>query len=534
MRIALIYRALLAPIFGVGLCLSFAPAQAWWFAPVCLAGLWMLIETCGALAAAVIGLCFGVGWFGAGFWWMMPGIRDNSAAGVGLALALTIALVLYMSLYPAIACGLLRWLSGTDHSSDRRVRRWRCVLAAALWTLSEWARGQFFGGVPWLTTGYAQSAGPLHGLAPLIGVFGLTFVTAWMAAEFMHWLLDWTWPDTRADRLSALVRQCLFPGALLLLGGAGVLLGRIDWTEATGNMLTVRLLQGNLPQQEKFSQAGFAHALSTYETLTENSSAALTVLPETALSLEWFSLPPVVVAHWQALADQRNSTIVLGAVVALTANAERVSNSALALLPGASATPPQYGYRYDKEKLIPIGEAMPSGLEWLSSRLQLDYATFTAGTRDQPPLSLNAGKIAIGICFEDLFDTIVADKARDAGVLLNITNFAWFTHTTASAQHLQVGQMRALETGRWFMQAANTGLTALVDPHGVVRAVMPGEETGALDGSIPMRRGATPFMRWQNRPLLFFIAVLLSFALLQKYAAIGRRCGMIAVGADRK
>ena len=133
---------------------------------------------------------------------------------------------------------------------------------------------------------------------------------------------------------------------------------------------------------------------------------------------------------------------------------------------------------------------------------------------------LPKGRVAFGLCFESLFDTASAAKARDAGLLVNLTNFGWFDGTYAAAQHVQAGQLRARETGRWFVQVSNSGGTAIVSPENVIAAALPVETPSVLDGKVPMMTGVTPFMRFGNAPLLLAcLALLLSQGTLEKLAA---------------
>ncbi len=489
--------------------LSFAPANAWWFTPFCLAGLFVLLNQQAPSLSWLIGLAFGIGWFGAGFWWVAPGLNAFSQAGLWLSVALTAVLVIYMALFVATAAWALSVLpTRLSHLFSRLVRNLTC---AACWTLTEWARGQLFGGLPWLVTGYSQVPGPLAVFAPVIGVFGLTFITAFLAALIADCLVN-------AANKAALQRAgvvAAFTGVMLAALGFG--LANVQWTQDTGRTLSVRLLQGNLPQHDKFTQDGLRRALTVYGEMLQTSSTELTALPETALPIEWASLPADLRQRWQDFATVSSSAIVLG-TIASTPSADGqqsvLANSAIALVPGGGQSTDQStaNYQYNKHRLIPFGEAMPRGAEWLGRQLKLDLGSFTPGPAGQPPLVLPQAKVAMSICFEDLLDTVMADKAKAAEVILNISNFAWFAHTYAPEQHLQIAQMRALETGRWVMSASNTGVTALVDQRGQVHSRLPPNKTAYLDGQVSLFTGFTPFMQWQNLPVLALSVFMIALA----------------------
>ena len=154
------------------------------------------------------------------------------------------------------------------------------------------------------------------------------------------------------------------------------------------------------------------------------------------------------------------------------------------------------------------------GAAWLAASVKAEFGALQAGAPKQPPLRLEKGAIAFGICYESMFDVATAAKAKDANFLLNISNYAWFYGSYASDQHLQAAQVRARETGRWFGQAANGGLTALIDQRGLVRDILPMEVTGILHGDVEMREGMTPFMVLGNTPLVASCLVLLLVSLL--------------------
>lgn len=492
---------MLALVFGAAMTLSFAPTQAWWFTPICLAGLFMLADGAGAPRAGLLGLCFGLGWFGAGLWWMAAGLWRFTQAGLPLSVALCAALMLYLSLFPAAAMAL------ASRAGRGRPEALRIVLLAACFTLGEWARATFFGGMPMLATGYAHARSPLGGFAPLAGVLGLCFLNALLAAWLAHCLPQLSDAPGRA-------RWRWSPLLVLGLGLGGAALGQVEWTRPTGGTISVRLLQGNLPQQEKFTLRGLQRASETYIALVRDGQSELTVLPETALPIEWDASPPGLIAAWRALAGERNTALVIGALAASAPRANASgdgTNSALVLLPGSSA--PGYDYRYDKVHLVPMGEQVPPGASWLAASVMAEFGALQAGAPNQPPLRLKQGAIALGICYESMFDIATAAKARDANFLLNISNYAWFYGSYASDQHLQAAQVRARETGRWFGQAANGGLTALIDQRGVVRDVLPMEVVGVLQGKVEMREGMTPFMQMGNIPLVFACLAMLMLSL---------------------
>ena len=137
-------------------------------------------------------------------------------------------------------------------------------------------------------------------------------------------------------------------------------------------------------------------------------------------------------------------------------------------------------------------------------------------------MSLSEQKVAVNICYEDAFGEEIIRSLPDATLLVNISNVAWFGDSLAPAQHLQIAQIRALETGRMMLRATNTGMTAIVDTHGTIQSVLPPFTRGALRGEVIGYAGATPFVRWGNGPAitLSLVVVLLSLASLRKRNAL--------------
>lgn len=495
--------AMLALVFGAAMTLSFAPADAWWFTPWCLAGLFMLADGAGWRRGFGAGFAFGLGWFGAGLWWMAAGLERFTQAGLPLSLALTAGLCAYLALFPACAMALACKLA---QCSPGRMRAAPGVFAlAALLTVMEAARATLFGGMPMLAPGYAHAAGPLAGFAPLVGALGLTFLNAALAAALARCLPQLGTSEGRR-------RWRLLPLAVLALCLCGQALDRVAWTRDTGRVLSVRLLQGNLPQNDKFSVHGLRRAVDTYLGLIGNGNAGLTVLPETALPIEWESSPPGLVAAWRRLAREGNTALLIGAMARAPARAGASAdgtNSALVMLPDSMRE--TYDYRYDKVHLVPMVEQVPAGAAWIWRRVRAEFGSLSPGSAGQAPLRLPQGAVAIGICYESLFDTATARKAQGANLIVNISNYAWFQGSHASDQHLQAARLRARETGRWFLQSGNGGLTAAIDPGGRVRALLPRDATAVLEADVRMHEGVTPFMQLGNWPLLLACAVLLAW-----------------------
>ena len=442
-------------------------------------------------------------------------------------LLLAAALSLYFSAAGAVWVALFRRWMLSAHLNDGRLNDRRSampefkralaglLLFAALWTLAELCRGQLFTGFPWGAGGYAHLESSLAGYAPWIGVYGIGFMAACLAMGVPLLVSGLMAGRTRAW-------QMLSVGVLsvAVLVPLGLQQAAPEFTQAAGK-LKVRLLQGNIPQDEKFIPGqGVQQALSWYAEQLLANSEPLVVTPETAIPVLPQQLSP---AYWQVLKDKYappNGTAQLpvtpqAALVGIPMGGPGVgySNSVLTLGPA------DLNYRYDKHHLVPFGEYVPPFFQWFVRMMNMPLGDFA---QDRPPSSVlkwQGQRLLPQICYEDLFGEEVARyfaKPEDAPtVLVNMSNLAWFGDTTALAQHVAISRMRALEFQRPIIRATNTGLTGWVDAQGTVRESLPPFTRGALVIEFEGRSGLTPYAQWTSRwglaPLWWLCAAIVLF-----------------------
>ncbi|HRE16406.1 MAG TPA: apolipoprotein N-acyltransferase, partial [Rhodocyclaceae bacterium] len=228
-----------------------------------------------------------------------------------------------------------------------------------LWGLADGLRGVLFTGFPWLALGYSQAPGtPLAGFAPLLGVYGLSALTALAAAMLVRWRVG-------------------LP-VLLALGGTGYGLSQISWTTPVGPPVRVALVQGNVPQSLKWDPTQFYRTLRLYRDLVDAHPAQLTVLPETAAPAFLDQLPPEFLADLKRLALREQGDLILGTV---TGSPEQYWNTALTL----GASPEQ---QYSKSHLVPFGEFIPPGFRWFLQVASIPMSEFSRGPASRPPLAI--------------------------------------------------------------------------------------------------------------------------------------------------
>jgi apolipoprotein N-acyltransferase len=290
--------------------------------------------------------------------------------------------------------------------------------------------------------------------------------------------------------------------------GFGFALQKAQWTQPSGEPISVALLQGNIEQEMKFNPERYPGIFDTYARLAEGTNAKLIVLPETALPRFFHRLTPEELARLEAAARSNGGDLLLG--VPYAQSREAYYNSVVTL----GVSPQQL---YHKVHLVPFGEFIPPGWGWILEILRIPLSDFSRGSPAQPPLKVAGQRVAMNVCYEDVFGAEIAARAADATLLVNISNVAWFGDSLAPSQHLQIGRLRAIETGRMHLTATNTGITAAIDRDGRVIARLPPYTEGALEVRAQGYSGMTPYARLRDWAIL-----ALCLALLVTWTIIGR------------
>jgi len=269
----------------------------------------------------------------------------------------------------------------------------------------------------------------------------------------------------------------------------------------------------------KFAPGRFAGTLETYARLAERSQARLIVLPETAIPRFLHEVDPAYVERLERLAKSRDGDVLAG--VPVLEGGRRYYNAVVSL-----GTAPSQAYA--KSHLVPFGEFVPPGFGWIVAVLRIPLSDFARGGAAQAPLRVAGQRVAVNICYEDAFGEEIIRQLPEATLLANVSNVAWFGDSLAPAQHLRISRMRSIETGRTMLRATNTGVTAIVDPHGTVVGRLPSFTEGVLEGRVQGYAGTTPYVAAGNVPV-----VLASLGVIAAAALAGRRRAQkSSAGAD--
>jgi apolipoprotein N-acyltransferase len=491
MKLVSAHKLIIAFSFGLIAVLGFAPFSLFPLVIISLAVLFWLWEHAGTgRMAAWLGACFGFGLFSAGIGWLYIAQHDYGDMPAPMALITTILFSAFLALFPA--------LTGYVQAKLHAPRWARLTLAMpALWVLSEWVRGLLFTGFPWLTLAYSQAPiSPLVGYAPIFGVYGVSLAVA-TTAGLLAFL----------SRMQSKNQSRMALAGLLAIWLSGAVLRNIEWTQPEGGPLKVALLQGNIPQELKFQENRLSSTLETYRRLVLESDARLIVLPETALPLMRHTLPKDYIDTLSKHAIKNNGDILIGS---FESNDNLYYNAVF-----TAGTASSQSYR--KNHLVPFGEFIPLRpvLAWIINELlNIPMSDLMRGGEQQPVLHIAGQRIAVQICYEDVFGEEVIHYLPEASLLINVSNDAWYGESHAAMQHLQIAQMRALETGRMVLRATNTGVTSIIKRDGTIQQILPQHKEGTLTGSVQGYAGSTPYVFYGNVVILAFLMAMLGMAKL--------------------
>ena len=518
-------RILIAFLAGASSALALPPTDVWPVPFITFPVLVWLVDGAaagrlgGVLAAATAGWWFGFGYFLAGLYWVGHAFLVDAKTFGWLLPFAVIALPAGMALYTALGLALARliWTRGAAR-----------VLALAIsLTLAEWLRGHLFSGFPWNVYGYALIS-PLwlaQGAA-LIGIWGLTFLAVAIYAS----------PAVLADHRSETKRPWLAPALSVAVIAALAIYGAIRLNRTPTEYVDgvrLRIMQPNLQQDEKFNYAQKQQVMSRYLALSDRASGPQSTGVRDVTHLIWpeSAFPFFLTREADALAQiagllPKGTVLITGAVrPPETKPGEpiiRAYNSIYAIDHDGSIVSV-----YDKVHLVPFGEYLP--FQDLLERLGLVQLTkvrggFIAGDRRRNQHVPGAPTFLPLVCYEIIFpgDAVprseragwlydhlgryvdwpfVAGSGERPGWLLNLTNDGWFGASAGPYQHFQQARVRAIEEGLPLVRAANTGISAVVDPLGRVIASLPLGTEGVLDAPLPQAISPTTYARAGDGPL---------------------------------
>lgn len=477
---AIVFVAAFAQSISVGwpFDAGFVQGQTFWPLQTAAMAAFMVVlaQATTPASAARLAWAFATLWLSTTFWWLYVAMHTYGGLPALLAIAAVVALAAALGGYYAFA--VWAWRKWCPKLSTLAIGAF-----ASTWLMAEMARGTWLTGFGWGAVGYAHVDGPLSAYLPWVGSYGVSGLAAVWAAVWARAWIQRTW-----------VAAVLVSAVLCI---PSVLPDRLNEFTSPTNTLQVTLLQGNIPQDEKFETgSGVPVALRWYRDALNQRTGDLVVAPETAIPLLPQQLPD---GYWDTMTDrftQGTQSALIG--IPLGSFKTGYTNSVIGITPGA-----QKIWQYDKHHLVPFGEFIPPLFKWFTQLMNIPLGDFNRGPLGQASLPVRGERVAPNICYEDLYGEELATRFADPDtaptIFANVSNLGWFNDTVALQQHLNISRVRTLEFQRPFVRATNTGATAILSHEGKVIEMLPPLTRGVLHGQVQGRTGMTPFAWWASR-----------------------------------
>ena len=479
-------------LVGAALTLAFAPFDIWPLALFCPALLFLFWSVVNSKRAFLQGLLFGLGFFGTSISWVYVSLHTYGNMSIFLAVIATFAFVFGM----ALVIGINGWYVNLLFKRLSYLRVF--LIYPVSWVLFEWLRGTLFSGFPWVFLGYSQMMSPLSGFAPISSVFAVSFACVLISACLIGLLYE--------NRIKIIS----FVGIVLIFG-VGFYFKNINWTHIKGKPIKVSIIQGNIPQQLKWDPKYVIQTLQIYNQLTNQqlTNNDLIIWPENAIPVFEQQIKPYL--HDLNSRLMKHHVGLITGMLILGASDDIYYNGAIGL--GLAKG------EYRKHHLVPFGEYLPleNMLGHLLKILDVPMSNFSAGPLIQPLFTFQHIKVALFICYETAYPLQIREALQQANLLVSLTNDTWFGASLGPKQHAQMNQMRALEAGRYMLNATNNGITDIISPKGQVLKVYPQNRRGVLAGKFYAVTGLTPWLIIGPYPLLGLFLLLLIIALIIEY-----------------
>ncbi len=462
-------------------------------------------------AAAAVGWWFGFGFHLAGLWWIGGAFLVEAETYAWLMPLAVLAMPAGLAIFTALATLAAQFLWRDDWS--------RILVLAIVLTSSDWARGVVLTGFPWNIYGHALSQNLiLMQSASVFGAYGLSFFVILIFAA-PACLIDETGAHAHANFYPVAAASAL----LALLAGFG--LWRLSDAPDANAMtpgLRLRLIQPNIPQQEKWKRENRSAIISRYLDLSRRPPTSdvdpadkkIIIWPESAFPFLLTDNPEVLRAIDDLLDD--DSQLITGAIRMENYNNERIFYNSVYVINSDG----EIDQAYDKVHLVPFGEYLPfqKTLETIGlTRLVQGPGNFRPGFRRRLLKPEAAAPFTPLICYEAIFPESFAQVDERAEWILNVTNDAWFGESSGPYQHFAQSRLRAVEQGLPLVRVANTGISGVIDPKGRILATLGLNRTGVIDAKLPVSMKPTIYSRYRNGFLAVLLMVSLGLVLVTRY-----------------
>lgn len=479
-RHAYLLRAFFA---GILLPLGFAPFHFPGLSILGLALLFAQLRATPLMQPFLVGFVFGLGFLGFGVSWIYVSIHEYGHLNLALSASITLLFVFYLAIYPGLVTLFFSKLAknlGPVNSS---------LLFCSLWCLGEYLRATVLGGFPWLLIGFGQIDTPLSQLLPLIGIYGVSFLTC-LAATCL----------TNSIQISQ-TKRYFFIIAFVSLLLLPALLAHKKWTLIHDKPISVGVIQANLSMRDKWDESLFWQLLARYQAGIDKliNKNRLIVMPESAIPV-----PPSYISDFlegiHAKAIKYGSSVLLG-IPKPTNEEQSFYYNALIGLGKAKG-------HYLKQHLVPFGEYTPRFFAKIMQWLAIPEEKLKPGETNQSLIKISKHAIATLICYELAYPQLLRKQLPQAEWVVSISDDGWFGRSLAMYQHLQMAQALSLQTGRYQIVANNDGLSSIINDQGDLVNSLPAFTAGTLESTIYAAEGATPWTTLGDAPSLIICLLM--------------------------
>jgi len=476
---------------------GFAPFHMPGLTILSLAFLFASLQNCSMKQAIYFGFLYGIGYFGFGVSWVIVSIHDYGQLNYFIAGLVTSIFIIYLSFFPALVTFLFKLLE------LKRYKLLSITLFSALWCLTEYIRASLFSGFPWLLVGTTLIDTPIKYLTPVLGIYGLSFIGAFVSA-----LLTLSVNEHRNKRpyyLSACVLIIICP----------LLCKNINWTQVSKEPISIGVVQANLSMRDKWDETLFWSLLKYYEKAIDKLlGKKLIILPESAIPLPASYLDKYL-HRLNKKTLNADSALMLGILKPANESEMNYYNSIITL--------GQAKGEHLKRQLVPFGEYIPKSLLAINRWFKLPEPNLIPGKKRQPLIKIANHSIASLICYEIAYPELLNIQMPKAQWIVSISDNGWFGRSLASYQQLQMAQVLSLLTGRYQVVVNNDGLSSIINTKGDIVEGLPPFSSGILQGVIFPAKGFTPWIIWNEYPALIFCALFLIFILILQLRRFGQK-----------
>jgi apolipoprotein N-acyltransferase len=488
----------IAFILGAIQVFSFAPFSYWWTLYPSFIGILLLLEQVDKTTKKffIVSFIFNLSMFLSTVHWIYVSMDLFGGMPTIVSILLILLLCAYLAIFPTLAL----WVSAKI-TFISTIQRFLLALPV-FWLLMDWFRGWFLTGFPWAYLGYSHADTPLVGFAPILGVQGITLAILLISG---------------ALTLIIQKNKILTHLALILtLVASGYFLQNIRYTELQP-AIKIALVQGNIDQNEKWEAKQLYPSLFKYLDLSEagdNSDREneLIIWPESAIAALEINMQGFLEPLSKEL-EMKGKTLMTG-IIEYDINKDEYRNAIIML----GKLPADAGYsqtslnRYRKHHLLPIGEFVPFEdlLRPIAPYFNLPMSSFQRGEEIQTNLQSGLATLAPALCYEVAFPELLRKNiSENTGMLLTLSNDAWFGNSIGPDQHLEIARMRAIEFARPILRSTNTGITAIIDDRGNEQGRLASNTEGVLRKEIQPAFGFTPYQRFGSLPLNLYCLLIL-------------------------